>query len=320
MAGISSKAAGGIQNRYKFNGGTELENKEFSDGSGLDLYATEFRRYDAQIGRFHQIDPLSEVTGDWSPYSFALDNPTLLNDPLGLLADSLRAPDGQMVVDNGSMENITITSKTKSTASSSTSTPNASYAFIGGSGGHALLEQALQQGAKEAAKDVVVKEGSKGLLRLGGTAALTITATVWPLAAGPDFPNGDEMYYKKLEAINPPRPAPLNPTPVYGVPDPNAELYTLRAAKDGWYPKFTWGQGQRYSVLLQRGMIWKIGTTINGQSRYAKNFYESTGAGLYYNPEFRGPLDQVLFAEKMRLINYALSHNGELPPGNTKLQ
>jgi hypothetical protein len=28
MAGISSKAAGGIQNRRKFNDGTELENKE----------------------------------------------------------------------------------------------------------------------------------------------------------------------------------------------------------------------------------------------------------------------------------------------------
>lgn len=52
MAGISWKAAGGIRNNYKFNDGTESEDKEFNDGSGLDLYATDFRRYDPQIGRF----------------------------------------------------------------------------------------------------------------------------------------------------------------------------------------------------------------------------------------------------------------------------
>ena len=84
MAGISSKAAGGIENKRKFNDGTELENKEFSDGSGLDLYSTEFRSYDAQIGRFHQIDPLAEFTFNWSGYTFVQNNPILFNDPLGL--------------------------------------------------------------------------------------------------------------------------------------------------------------------------------------------------------------------------------------------
>ncbi len=88
MARISSKAMGKLQNRFKFNDGTELESKEFSDGSGLDLYATEFRSYDPQIGRFLQIDPLSEATEGFSPYSFAEDNPLLFNDPLGLQADS----------------------------------------------------------------------------------------------------------------------------------------------------------------------------------------------------------------------------------------
>jgi RHS repeat-associated protein len=86
MAGISSKALGPIENRYKFNDGNELQSKEFSDGSGLEWYDANYRTYDPQISRFHQVDPIAGLAYDESAYNFSNNNPTIYNDPLGLTA------------------------------------------------------------------------------------------------------------------------------------------------------------------------------------------------------------------------------------------
>jgi len=86
MAGISDKALklNYTENKYRYNGGTELQNKEFSDGSGLELYDANARMYDPQIGRFGGIDALSSTTSGLSPYQFAYNDPTLFNDPGGM--------------------------------------------------------------------------------------------------------------------------------------------------------------------------------------------------------------------------------------------
>ncbi|MDR3715556.1 MAG: colicin E5-related ribonuclease [Puia sp.] len=86
MAGINDRALkqNYAQNKYRYNGGNELQNQEFSDGSGLETYDATFRMYDPQIGRFWQIDPYAMINEDWSPYSFTSDNPIFFTDPYGL--------------------------------------------------------------------------------------------------------------------------------------------------------------------------------------------------------------------------------------------
>ena len=68
-----------VANKYLFNGGSELQ-------TDLDLgfYSTLFRTYDPAIGRFMQLDPLSDFFTGITPYSFAFDNPISYNDPDGL--------------------------------------------------------------------------------------------------------------------------------------------------------------------------------------------------------------------------------------------
>jgi RHS repeat-associated protein len=84
MAGISDKAVKTEYaiNKYRYNG-KELQNQEFSDGTGLEEYDFGARLQDPQLGRFWTIDPMADKFFPLSPYSYVANNPVLINDPTG---------------------------------------------------------------------------------------------------------------------------------------------------------------------------------------------------------------------------------------------
>jgi RHS repeat-associated protein len=85
MAGLSDKAikTNYSVNKFRFNDGSELQNGEFADGTGLEMYDAGFRGFDPQLGRFTQADLLSIEFPSYGPYQFADGNPVYYSDPSG---------------------------------------------------------------------------------------------------------------------------------------------------------------------------------------------------------------------------------------------
>ncbi|MDN5205235.1 RHS repeat-associated core domain-containing protein [Fulvivirgaceae bacterium BMA10] len=61
----SAKQIGGVDQRYKFQG------QEHQDDFGLGLVQFKWRMHDPAIGRFIQVDPLTEDYTQWGPYVFS---------------------------------------------------------------------------------------------------------------------------------------------------------------------------------------------------------------------------------------------------------
>ena len=75
MSGVSSKSAGTLENKKKYNG------IEYENSFDVNFGEAFFRTHDPQLGRWWQIDP--KPTEMFSPYCSMNNNPLLLSDPLG---------------------------------------------------------------------------------------------------------------------------------------------------------------------------------------------------------------------------------------------
>ena len=82
MKVIGKEGSDGLKNKFKYNG-KEEQRKEFSDGSGLEMYDYGARLQDPQLGRWWTVDPKASQMPAWSPYSFCFNNPLIFVDPDG---------------------------------------------------------------------------------------------------------------------------------------------------------------------------------------------------------------------------------------------
>jgi hypothetical protein len=93
------------------------------------------------------------------------------------------------------------------------------------------------------------------------------------------------------------------------------ELYYLVATKDGFYDVMTWGsKAPTGRIYLREGEIWKVGETINPNSRYSATWLEARD--LEYKRIMAGPAKSgMLTWERLKIGKY-FKRWGKLPPGN----
>ena len=103
----------GGNNKYLYNG-KEIQLDKIGT-VGLDWYDYGARMYDAQLGRWHSVDPLAEEAPDWTVYRYGFNNPIIFTDPGGMFETKYEDEAGRLLLEtnDGSDAVVTVTDDKK---------------------------------------------------------------------------------------------------------------------------------------------------------------------------------------------------------------
>ncbi|MEL4308793.1 RHS repeat domain-containing protein, partial [Joostella sp. CR20] len=99
---MTSSLGNSVAQRWKYNG------KEYDESLDINTYDFGARNYDPALGRWMNIDPLSEEFMEWSPYNAMMDNPLKFVDPDGMAPfDWFKNQEGKVVWFDNTSESFT---------------------------------------------------------------------------------------------------------------------------------------------------------------------------------------------------------------------
>ena len=149
---VTSANSNSVASKFQYNG------KELQDELGLNWYDYGARNYDASLGRWMSIDPLSELYDDNSSYAYVLNNPILYVDPDGMkidLSDIFRSKAGLQA---GLQILLDLSEQTGLSLSVNNSSEGAFIEYLKDDNGDAMVKESdggQKQGSETARNDLI---------------------------------------------------------------------------------------------------------------------------------------------------------------------
>ncbi|MEO6732216.1 MAG: RHS repeat-associated core domain-containing protein, partial [Ferruginibacter sp.] len=304
IAAISSKkmpdaAEGHIDNKDLYN------DKELIDDADLNWYDYGFRSYDPQIGRFPQLDPLTDEYPELTPYQYAGCEPIANVDLDGLEPAPVLTIPGRVTMRIVTSQAVETTLK--------------------------VVGKTAKVVVMQAAKNPSTWTKILGFgLAIGSKVLGVVGAVLDPLPAGPAG-NWENQFVRHPEQLRPdynPLPS-ITPSPKPNITKPPQKKkrtyiqYVLVADQDDEFEPdvefdimergFKEPQGK---MKLKRDDVWKYGTTVNPEKRYTQKWLKEKRLRMVRQTS--GTKDEVLRREKKKIQAYIKKY-GVRPPGNKQL-